>query len=124
MRANNKPALHSISEDLRNDIDNELQQYNNWVAFNASTYHLEKGDAYCFKDKVDAIGFASENRSDQDFYKVISGNSLREIVDGITFGRNYAMGENLDEVNRWSWRPEKNTSQPSKKKILRTAYIS
>lgn len=76
---------HVISDALFEQAQFEISFGRNWVAYNAINYFLDKGDAYFFKHKDEAMEFSGNNISDYDNYKVIYADSIKDLLMQIPY---------------------------------------
>lgn len=77
---------HVISDKAFDYINSELLKGNQWIAYNAASYFLDKSDVYFFTNKDEAIDFAENNISDYDNYLVIKATSVDEVLKQIPYG--------------------------------------
>ncbi len=77
---------HVISDDALYEAGLAIQKNENWLAYNSSSYFLEKKDMYFFKDREDAEEFASGNISEYDLFNVINVYSVADLFRQITYG--------------------------------------
>lgn len=72
----NSIVNHIISDEALQQINVELHEGNQWIAYNTASYYLNKGDVFLFKSKEEAIDFAESNISDFDHYKIANSTEL------------------------------------------------
>lgn len=77
---------HVISDKLMREINEALNNGENWIAYNTGLYFLQKEDMYFFKDKADAHEFAENNISDVDSFKVIHFDSVADLLSQMPYG--------------------------------------
>jgi hypothetical protein len=90
---------HVISDELFDRAQSELKLGNNWIAYNAMTYFLDKGDMYFFNNKADANDFARDNVSDVDDYRVLYADSASSLMRQLPYGDGLTLTEGqLEEL--------------------------
>ncbi len=77
---------HVISDDLWRTLEFELQQQNNWIAYNTAAYYLEPTDVYFFNEEKQAQEFSINNISEYDCFKIIFARSPDEVLRQIPYG--------------------------------------
>src|SRR5690606_342419 len=92
-------------------------------AYNATSFHLEPGDVFFFRNKAEAIEFAAGNFSDSDLYKVIYGNSESELVEAIMNGRSLVIGGDILVKNELIQNPIEADQSHLTGQDLRRQYI-
>jgi hypothetical protein len=85
-KINGMTEEHVISDSLFEQAQFEISFGRDWVAYNTTPYFLDKGDAYFFKHKEEAIEFSASNISEYDDYKIIHTNSIKDFIQQIPYG--------------------------------------
>ena len=75
-----------ISEEVINQINSELLEGNQWIAYNTASYFLRSYDVYFFNNKDEATEFAEGNISEYDNYHVIKATSVSDVLKQIPDG--------------------------------------
>ena len=84
-----------ISDSLFSEAQAEFAVGRHWIAYNTKTYLLDNADMWFFRDKEEAIEFATDNISDVDSYAVIHANSIISLMRQLPYGE--AIHYNLTE---------------------------
>ncbi|NNU63672.1 hypothetical protein, partial [Ochrobactrum soli] len=62
-----------------------LSKGDNWMVYNGSLYFIDVKDIHFFKEKQEAVDFASDNYSDQDRYNAIQVDSVADLLRKIRY---------------------------------------
>lgn len=87
-----------ISDELFHRLQSELASGNKWIAYNTMNYFLDKGDLYFFSSKEDANGFARDNVSDVDDYRVLYADSAISLLRQLPYGEGLKIGLTTDQL--------------------------
>jgi hypothetical protein len=74
-------AAHLISDELFTQAMEEIQKGNEFIAYNGTTYLLDKGDMEFFTSMADAKEYAFNNHSDRDEFYTMKASSVMDIYD-------------------------------------------
>ena len=77
---------NSISVELINQINSELRQGNNWIAYNIISCSISDSGLCFFNNKDEANDFAESNISDYDNYRVLKAISIEDVIKQISYG--------------------------------------
>ena len=86
-KINGMTEEHVISDSLFEQAQFEISFGRDWLAYNTVPYFLDKGDAYFFKHREEAIEFSGNNISEYDDYKIIHTNSIKDFIQQIPYGK-------------------------------------
>ncbi len=90
---------HVISDELLEAAQAAFQRGENWIAYNRSSYFLDKEDVYFFKSSDEAYEFSSDNISDYDNFQVLHARSIDELLKQMPYGENLIKFKNLSIMN-------------------------
>jgi hypothetical protein len=76
---------HVISDEAFDNILAELSIHKHWLAYNAKSYYLEKGDMRMFYHKDEADEFAGKKMSSDNNYKVVQVDSIIDVMRKIPY---------------------------------------
>ncbi len=77
---------NSISVELMNQINSELRQGNNWIAYNIISCSINDSGLCFFNNKDEANDLAESNISDHDNYRVLKAISIEDVIKQISYG--------------------------------------
>lgn len=76
---------HVISDEVLDATIAALSKGDNWMVYNGSLYFIDVKDIHFFKEKQEAVDFASDNYSDQDRYNAIQVDSVADLLRKIRY---------------------------------------
>lgn len=92
-----------LSDEVLHQLELELSQGNQWIAYNTIPHFLEKHDVYFFNSKDEANDFAEGNISEFDNYKVIEikslANSLKQTPQEESFINNNKINQSIESID-------------------------
>lgn len=88
---------HPITDEVLAIAEFEILQGNQWMAYNQSSYLIEKTDVYFFNSREQALQFVSDNISDQDNFKILHVQSSKNLLEKIPYG--YALERSDPDAN-------------------------
>lgn len=88
--------MHVMSDSLFEQAQFEISFGRSWLAYNTTSFFLEKEDAHFFKTKDEASEFASSNISDHDNYHVTQIHSIRDLLEKIPYSETVEKSLGID----------------------------
>ncbi len=79
---------HPISDEVLDLADMALSKGKHWMAYNQSSYFIDRGDVYFFDSREEANEFKKNNLSDRDGFCVIRINSIKDIFERVLYDNN------------------------------------
>jgi hypothetical protein len=74
---------HPIADEVLDLANMALSKGEKYMAYNDSSYLIEKEDVAFFDSKEEAMEFSKDNFSDRDYFKVIEIDSIKDLLEKI-----------------------------------------
>jgi hypothetical protein len=76
---------HVIADEVLDATITALSKGEHWMAYNGSLYFIDVKDVHFFKEKQEALDFASDNYSDHDRFNTIQVDSVEDVLRKVRF---------------------------------------
>ncbi len=76
---------HVIADEVLDATITALSKGEHWMAYNGSLYFIDVKDVHFFKEKQEALDFASDNYSDHDRFNTIKVDSVEDVLRKVRF---------------------------------------
>ena len=76
---------HVIADEVLDATITALSKGEHWMAYNGSLYFIDVKDVHFFKEKQEALDFATDNYSDHDRFNTIKVDSIEDVLRKVRF---------------------------------------
>lgn len=93
---------HIISDAVLQQVEAAVLRDEHWMAYNGSLYFIDVNDVHFFKERQEAVDFASDNYSDHDQFNIIHVDSVADVLRQIHYNDFFNEEKEQSQINNIS----------------------